>query len=324
MMTPEPISFSPANSKYYATEAKKRNNHKQVTQITLENIADIDDIIDSQYGEDLNNTLDSEQLLEEEKHNEFKEKDSKLHNRSVIELKSPSILQMRSHSISKSKSPFTFNSRSTTNPKKYLETQRQMEATWINFPRNVPISPFVSKQKGGKYLNPWIIVCEITEKYIQNSSMLCINVSWSVRQTILKFVGKHEHIYQEYYGQRNRKSSLSVIFSSLSWKRKNKNKIKKKTDSVDGSYHPLEDYDYDIVEMEDNKKKKEIVDEEEVLKELAKLFDDSCMEIYCLLGDSYTRFVTTKQYQILLKRRKNNIKQWIKKKTASVVSLNGN
>ena len=66
------------------------------------------------------------------------------------------------------------------------------------------------------------------------------------------------------------------------------------------------------------------IDEDEALRELAILFDSSCMEIYSLIGDSYTRFITTESYQLLLEKKNNSIKKWIKKRTASVISLHSN
>ena len=94
----------------------------------------------------------------------------------------------------------------------------------------------------------------------------------------------------------------------------------------DGQYQQLLEDDDELKEPEESlsEKDRQIIDEKEALKELAVIFDNSSMEIYCLLGDSFTRFVTTESYQILLKKRKHGIKQWIKKRTASVVSLTGN
>ena len=98
------------------------------------------------------------------------------------------------------------------------------------------------------------------------------------------------------------------------------------TASADGSYRKMEDEsddeEEDEEEREDSLQSEDVhIDEEQVLRELAVLFDAASIEIYGLLRDSYTRFISTEPYQMLLAKKENYIKQWIVKRTASVTSL---
>jgi len=157
------------------------------------------------------------------------------------------------------------------------QTPRALEATWINFPQP-PKSEYVMPQKGGKYLNPWVAACDLIEKYVQNSSMLCINVSWNVREAVLKFMEQYMHLYEQHYGKKlRRRSSLSISFSRLSWKRnaRKKSKGNQKTAAVDDVYQKLEDAEHAEENgrleesLSESTRDNEPMDEESVLKELA-------------------------------------------------------